>query len=92
MLKVYNRFKDNGFTVVGYSLDSSEKAWLRAVEKDGMPWEQLSGLNGVKVDASKLYGVTAIPSNFLLDPEGKIVGMDLRGEELEKVLEQIFGK
>lgn len=92
VLKVYNRFKDNGFTVVGYSLDSSEKAWLRAVEKDGMPWEQLSGLNGVKVDASKLYGVTAIPSNFLLDPEGKIVGMDLRGEELEKVLEQIFGK
>lgn len=46
----------------------------------------------MKVDASKLYGVTAIPSNFLLDPEGKIVGMDLRGEELEKVLEQIFGK
>lgn len=41
VLKVYNRFKDNGFTVVGYSLDSSEKAWLRAVEKDGMPWEQL---------------------------------------------------
>lgn len=45
---------------------------------------------GAKVDVSKLYGVTAIPSNFLLDPKGKIVGMDLRGEGLEKALEQIF--
>jgi thioredoxin len=55
-----------------------------------MPWEQLAGMNGVKVDASKLYGVVAIPSNFLLDPKGKIVGIDLRGEELEKALEQMF--
>lgn len=85
VLEVYNRFKDKGFTVIGYSLDGSEKAWLRAVEKDGMPWEQLAGMNGVKVDASKLYGVVAIPSNFLLDPKGKIVGIDLRGEELEKL-------
>lgn len=52
--------------------------------------EQLSGLNGAKVDVSKLYGVIAIPSNFLLDPKGKIVGMDLRAEGLEKALEQIF--
>ena len=90
VLKVYERFKDKGFTVVGYSLDNSEKAWIGAVEKDGMPWEQLSGMHGVKIDASKLYGVTAIPSNFLLDPEGKIVGIDLRGERLERTLERIF--
>ena len=90
VLKVYERFKDKGFTVVGYSLDNSEKAWIGAVEKDGMPWEQVSGMHGVKIDASKLYGVTAIPSNFLLDPEGKIVGIDLRGEKLERTLEQIF--
>ena len=90
VLKVYERFKGKGFTVIGYSMDSSEKAWLGAIEKDGMPWEQLSGMNGVKIDASKLYGVTAIPSNFLLDPEGKIVGIDLRGEKLERTLEQIF--
>ncbi|HAM84129.1 MAG TPA: hypothetical protein DFK15_12530 [Butyricimonas sp.] len=92
VLKAYNRFKDKGFTVIGYSIDSSDKAWLGAVEKDGMPWEQLFGMNGEKIDASKLYGVTAIPSNFLLDPEGKIVGIDLRGERLERRLEQIFEK
>lgn len=92
VLKAYNRFKDKGFTVIGYSIDSSEKAWLGAIEKDGMPWEQLSGISGVKMDVSKLYGVTAIPSNFLLDPAGKIIGIDLRGESLEKKLEQIFEK
>ena len=43
VLKVYERFKGKGFTVIGYSMDSSEKAWLGAIEKDGMPWEQLSG-------------------------------------------------
>ena len=92
VLKAYNRFKDKGFTVIGYSIDSSEQAWLGAIEKDGMPWEQLSGISGVKMDVSKLYGVTAIPSNFLLDPAGKIIGIDLRGESLEKKLEQIFEK
>ncbi len=92
VLKVYNRFKDKGFTVVGYSMDSSEKTWSGTVEKDGMPWEQLSGLGGGMEDVPKLFGVTAIPSNFLLDPEGRIVGIDLRGEGLGKMLEQVFGK
>ena len=61
---IRDSFKGKGFTVIGYSMDSSEKAWLGAIEKDGMPWEQLSGMNGVKIDASKLYGVTAIPVSY----------------------------
>ena len=64
VLRAYNHFKDKGFTVIGYSIDSSEKAWLGAIEKDGMPWEQLSGISGVKMDVSKLYGVTAIPVSY----------------------------
>lgn len=90
VLKAYNRFKGKGFTVLGYSLDSAERAWLNAVEKDALPWEQLSGLGAIEVEVDKLYGVTAIPSNFLIDPAGKIIAMDLRGEGLEKKLEQIF--
>ena len=92
VLKAYNRFKGKGFTVLGYSLDSAERAWLNAVEKDALPWEQLSGLGAIEVEVDKLYGVTAIPSNFLIDPGGKIIATDLRGEGLEKKLEQIFGK
>lgn len=90
VLKIYNRFKNHGFVVIGYSLDSSKKSWLSAVEKDALPWEQLSGLGSVKADVAKLYGVEAIPSNFLIDPDGKIVAMDLRGKMLETTLEQIF--
>ena len=90
VLKVYDRFKEKGFTVVGYSLDSSRKSWLNAVEKDSLPWEQLSGLGDTEIDVSKLYGVSAVPSNFLIDPVGKIIAIDLRGEELVKKLEQLF--
>lgn len=90
VLKVYERFKEKGFTVVGYSLDSSEKSWQNAVKQDALPWIQLSGLGVSCVDVAKLYGVSAIPSNFLIDPDGKILAVDLRGEELEKALEQVF--
>lgn len=90
VLKVYEHFKDRGFTVLGYSLDRNREAWVCAVKKDNMPWEQLSGLDAGIVDVPKLYGVTAIPSNFLIDPQGKIVGVDLRGEKLGKMLEKII--
>lgn len=90
VLRVYERFKEKGFAVVGYSLDSSEKSWQNAVKQDSLPWVQLSGLGVVCVDVAKLYGVSAIPSNFLIDPDGKILAVDLRGEELEKALEQVL--
>ncbi|MGE9937196.1 redoxin domain-containing protein [Butyricimonas virosa] len=90
VLRVYERFKEKGFAVVGYSLDSSEKSWQNAVKQDSLPWVQLSGLGVVCVDVAKLYGVSAIPSNFLIDPEGRILAVDLRGEELEKALEQVL--
>ena len=69
---------------------SSRKSWQNAVGQDALPWIQLSGLGSGCVDVAKLYGVSAIPSNFLMDPEGKILAVDLRGEKLEKVLEQVF--
>lgn len=88
VLKAYDRFKDKGFVVVGYSLDSSEDAWRRAVEADGMPWTQLLG--GMNDKVAGIYGVTGIPSNFLIDPSGKIVVVDLRGERLEEVLSNML--
>ena len=90
VLKAYNRFKDNSFTVVGYSLDSSREAWMRAVATDDLPWTQLIGGQGLDGGVEKMYGVTGIPSNFLIDPAGKIVAIDLRGERLMEVLESIL--
>ena len=90
VLKAYDRFKDKGFTVVAYSLDSSREAWMRAVAMDGLPWTQLIGGQGLDGGVEKMYGVTGIPSNFLIDPVGKIVAVDLRGERLMEVLESIL--
>ncbi|UKT64981.1 TlpA disulfide reductase family protein [Pedobacter mucosus] len=92
VLKAYNRFKDKNFTIIGISLDDNRSAWLKAVKEDGLPWLQLSDLKGGDNEAGKLYGVTAIPSNFLMDPTGKIIAANLRGENLEKALEEAIHK
>lgn len=94
VVKAYQTYKDKNFTVLGVSLDQPGKKqdWLQAIEKDGLTWTQLSDLQGWKNAASTLYGVRGIPANFLIDPQGKIVGKDLRGEALEKKLEELLGK
>jgi peroxiredoxin len=92
VLKAYNAFKDQNFTVVGFSMDESKVAWKKAVEADGMPWMQISDLRAWKGDVSKLYGIEGIPANFLIDPNGKIIARDLRGEKLEIELNRIFKK
>lgn len=91
VLKAYQNFKDKNFTVLGVSLDDEAKkqAWLEAVEKDGLPWTQVSDLKGWKNQAAKLYGVSAIPQNYLINPEGKIIASNLRGAALEQKLEEL---
>ncbi|SMC94771.1 TlpA disulfide reductase family protein [Pedobacter nyackensis] len=92
VLKAYNSFKDKNFTVLGVSLDDQTKkqAWLQAIEKDGMPWMQVSDLKGWKNEAAVLYGITAIPQNYLINPEGKIIASNLRGASLENELEKLI--
>lgn len=94
LLKAYNKFKDNNFTVLGVSLDQPGKkaAWLGAIEKDGLPWPQVSDLQAWNNAAAKLYQVRAIPKNFLVDPNGKIVAKNLRGEALEVKLGEVLGR
>jgi peroxiredoxin len=91
-LKAYNKYKDKNFTILGVSLDDEKtrKAWLKAVQVDGLPWTQVSELKGFQGKSAVLYGVSAIPSNFLIDPKGKIIGRNLRGEELDKKLSALF--
>jgi peroxiredoxin len=92
MLKAYNKYKSKNFTILGVSLDEEKgrRAWLGAVKKDSLPWTQVSELKGFKGKSAVLYGVTAIPSNYLVDPNGRIIGRNLRGEELEKKLGALF--
>jgi peroxiredoxin len=86
----YAKFKDKGFNILGVSLDDKEDRWKKALEKDNLPWTQLSDLKGWQNAAAVQYGVRAIPANFLISPEGKIIARDLRGEALNAKLAEIF--
>jgi len=92
LVKIYNKFKDQHFTIIGVSLDKAESkaAWLAAIKNDGLPWLQLSELKFWSSSAAKLFGVQAIPQNFLIDPDGVIVGKTLMGKELDARLAEIF--
>lgn len=86
LLKAYKALKDKDFEIVGVSLDESKAAWLKAVEQDGMPWIQVSDLKGFKTEVAVKYGISAIPQNFLINPEGVIIAKNLRGEDvIEKI-------
>lgn len=90
VLKEYNKYKGKNFTVLGISLDDNAERWKKAIEEDGMPWTQVSDLQGFKNEVSTYYGIQGIPSTLLVDPEGKIIAKDLRGEMLAKKLEELF--
>ena len=93
LVKTYNKYKDQNFTIVGVSLDKSNSRalWLGAIKSDGLPWLQLSDLKFWDGVAAKTYGVQAIPQNFLIDPNGIIVGRTLIGKALDARLGEIFG-
>lgn len=88
LVKAYAAFKDKNFTILGLSLDRPGKRedWLKAIEKDGLPWHHISDLSGWQNEVATLYGIQAIPQNFLIDPQGKIIAKNLHGDELGKLL------
>ncbi|HEY8894275.1 MAG TPA: TlpA disulfide reductase family protein, partial [Niastella sp.] len=92
VVKAYNTYKDKNFTVLGVSLDRPGKkdAWLQAIEKDGLPWTHVSDLKFWNNEVSKMYGIRAIPANFLIDPTGKIIAKNVRGEELQAKLAEVL--
>jgi len=86
VVEAYKRFKDKGLEIIGVSFDSKKLQWSAAVEKLGMTWPQMSDLKGWESAAAAVYGIRSIPSNILIDPQGKIVAMDLRENKLQEVL------
>ncbi len=95
LVEAYEQYRDtvfkngNGFTIYSVSLDMKKEDWVAAIKEDGLVWpNHVSDLGGWKNKASKLYGVRGIPANYLIDGDGLIVGVNLRGEELEKRLKR----
>lgn len=90
VVESYKRYHNRGYEIVGVSFDQNQSAWAAAVEKLGMTWPQMSDLKGWECAAHEVYGINSIPSNILIDPQGKIVAADLRGEDLLNALAEIY--
>lgn len=90
VVKAYQKYKEKNFEIVGISLDTQRESWIKAIADDKLEWINVSDLKGWKNEVSMDYGIKAVPSNFLVDPEGKIIGVNLRGEDLEKKLAEIL--
>jgi peroxiredoxin len=90
VVAAYNKYKSKGFTVFGISLDKSKEPWLEAIKKDGLTWNHVSDLKGWGNAVAGQFGITSIPQNFLIDPNGIVIGKNLRGAALEEKLESIL--
>jgi peroxiredoxin len=92
VLKAWNKYKDKNFVVIGVSLDQTKDPWLAAIKKDGLPWTHISGLKGFDDPVARLYEVHAIPVNYLIDPDGKIIASSLRDVALDEKLASVLDK
>ncbi|MEO6731166.1 MAG: TlpA disulfide reductase family protein [Ferruginibacter sp.] len=86
----YNKFKDKNFTVLGVSLDKAKPAWIDAIRMDELNWGHISDLQGWTNSVAQQFQIASIPQNFLIDPNGKIIGKNLRGPALEKKLSAVL--
>jgi peroxiredoxin len=91
VVTAYNKFKDKNFTVLGVSLDKVRASWVQAIKDDGLTWTQVSDLQYWNNEVAQKYKIVSIPQNFLIDPQGKIVGKNLRGADLESRLCELLG-
>ncbi len=88
----FNKYSPKGFTVLGVSLDqpTGKERWMEAIHKDNLTWTQVSDLKYWKNEVAVMYGVNAIPQNYLIDDQGIIIGKDLRGDALNAKLAELF--
>jgi peroxiredoxin len=90
VVKVFNAYKDKGFTVLGISLDSDREQWMKAIHDDHLTWTHLSDLNYWDSEIPALYGVRGIPANVLLNPDGVIIATNITGEDLQNKLKEVI--
>lgn len=88
LIAVYNQLKGKNLIILGVSLDMDKTDWLKAIKHDRLPWEQVSDLKGWQNQAALMYAVSAVPQNFLIDPQDKIIAHNLQGKYLKTDLEK----
>ena len=90
VVNCYDKYHSKGFEIVGISFDQKRDAWLAAVRRLNMSWPQLSDLKGWKSQGAVVFGINSIPANILVDPQGRIVALDLRDTGLADKLAEIY--
>jgi peroxiredoxin len=90
VVAAYNKYQSKNFTILGISMDTDKNKWQQAILADGLPWTHVSDLKGWQNAVGQMFQVGSIPANFLLDPTGKIIATNLRGEDLERKLEEVL--
>ncbi len=90
VVAAYNAFKNKNFTVLGVSLDQTKPNWVQAIQADGLSWTHVSDLKYWNNEVAQLYRIQSIPANMLIDPNGKIIAKDLRGELLTQKLKELL--
>jgi peroxiredoxin len=92
VVKLYNQYKSKGLNILGISLDEDKSAWNLAIQADKLTWQHASDLKKFDGPTEKLYHIEAIPSNFIIDPQGNIIAKNVTGKDLEDFLNTTFAK
>jgi peroxiredoxin len=90
VVKLYSKYKDKGFEIVGVSLDKDKAEWAKAIKADELTWPQMSDLKFWQSKGARLYSVNSIPYTVLLDKDGTILEKGLPPDELEKKLAELL--
>ncbi|WP_410222455.1 redoxin domain-containing protein [Pedobacter sp.] len=90
LVNTFKEFKDKGFNILGVSADNDKNNWLNAIKQDGLLWENVSDLQGDKNHVALMYGISAYPTNFLINDKGIIIEKNLRGDQLRKKLLELL--
>ena len=91
MKKVFEKYSNRNFVILQVSLDTQKEKWLKALKEDNLPWRNLLSTNGWDKNLEKVFSFNSVPSSYLAGPDGKIIARNLRGDELERTLQAIFG-
>lgn len=90
VVEAYNLYKEKNFTILGVSHDTEKQNWLKAIKDDGLTWNHVFDVKGGSNIAAQIYNIRFIPSNFLIDPTGKIIASNLRGDDLKNKLAEVL--
>lgn len=91
LVKLYTKYKENGFEILSVSLDENQKDWKKAVNKDKITWLQINDNGGWNAVSATKWNINAIPASFLIDKTGNVVAFDPEKPELENKIRRLLG-